>query len=1085
MPEKYKNGFIWDPANGVIPEFYQPSEEELAAQLEERRKQLVLDTYDLQNNKARQRQEARREMMNTPVMVPATFGTASVPYSATQARVPSTVGKELALAGAALAAPAVLGSPAVHSFLGNMAIGLPAFEVADQLPTLWGDNRFTVQGGNLLESGFRALYPSDTDAQRHEENKMAPAVNQAGQFITGLPVGALGESLARGISSNIVRGFAKQDAKKALGAMSYFKPMSDALNESYEQTIELPDRWYQKNIVNEDGSINKDEMIRAYRDVLRFYNEHTLPGKFEKAGTTEEDVINAAYASGVNPNGILPWIRQILRDSNEAAYTYKSPLTSLRRMMKDTSLRDHLAGVVKTAQEIPVPAGSSRAELVRAALAHDIGKVYTGQEPSIHPIAARDMLENIGRKEFESPTLLSAIQYHMDDSHLPIYGSHGLGKVGIGNKDYLMNWDLLHALQASDVARGLSYDEAARRFPQLFTYNKETPFNVKLFAGTEQEQLDRVINPTLQRQGYPRVRNAEELNKTLLRHRSFYRGVRDPYKGHGAYPAEDIRNAKNAERLAIERYGVSTPETRLDVSAGNIPLSPTGSGRATVFNPIKYDNGLPVHSPGALSKRLKVSPEQQDVLYVSVAPQTMETYRNAKVDRPAMGARVTLPLEERGSNESLVDFLERGEFQMYNGDQIIGNTSGRFDSPMSDWQLYEEPYRLQTGRSLLEDMKRDFNGRIGEKISHAHWISDGDFYSHHSKVQALAEKVGREKGVDLSNIIKTRSNNGVDEVLSSGRESWLYDTLKLIEHGSVSNEQARKLYVDGVISGKTLETHRRLTDRFFKSGKVADKDKLIAFDKKYILGEGTLKKIKRMYQNSLRPSYTITEDFAKYMSPESKIKYMREHGVAPLYEMPSFGKTEMFSANQQGWGLSPASRNKAPSTNASQAVIIGKLGERKFDVRPYTDDEMNILLKGWVKPRGYRSGSRDAGERYWGEQEPFAVSRKTFDFGGLISRLKDHYGDGALDAIREFKKGGRIYIKPSHRGKFTALKKRTGHSASWFKAHGTPAQRKMATFALNARKWKHADGGVLDRLSAHYNGDTAKILELIQKARSA
>ena len=47
-----------------------------------------------------------------------------------------------------------------------------------------------------------------------------------------------------------------------------------------------------------------------------------------------------------------------------------------------------------------------------------------------------------------------------------------------------------------------------------------------------------------------------------------------------------------------------------------------------------------------------------------------------------------------------------------------------------------------------------------------------------------------------------------------------------------------------------------------------------------------------------------------------------------------------------------------------------------------------------------------------------------------------------------------IHIKPENRGKFTALKKRTGHSASWFKAHGTPAQKKMATFALNARKWK-------------------------------
>ena len=32
-----------------------------------------------------------------------------------------------------------------------------------------------------------------------------------------------------------------------------------------------------------------------------------------------------------------------------------------------------------------------------------------------------------------------------------------------------------------------------------------------------------------------------------------------------------------------------------------------------------------------------------------------------------------------------------------------------------------------------------------------------------------------------------------------------------------------------------------------------------------------------------------------------------------------------------------------------------------------------------------------------------------------------------------------IHIKPENRGKFTALKKRTGKSASWFKAHGTPA----------------------------------------------
>lgn len=72
-----------------------------------------------------------------------------------------------------------------------------------------------------------------------------------------------------------------------------------------------------------------------------------------------------------------------------------------------------------------------------------------------------------------------------------------------------------------------------------------------------------------------------------------------------------------------------------------------------------------------------------------------------------------------------------------------------------------------------------------------------------------------------------------------------------------------------------------------------------------------------------------------------------------------------------------------------------------------------------------------------------------------------------------FSEGGKIHIKPENRGKFTRLKERTGKSATWFKEHGTPAQRKMATFALNARKWKHAFGGNLITNGAEWdNGIT-------------
>ena len=84
------------------------------------------------------------------------------------------------------------------------------------------------------------------------------------------------------------------------------------------------------------------------------------------------------------------------------------------------------------------------------------------------------------------------------------------------------------------------------------------------------------------------------------------------------------------------------------------------------------------------------------------------------------------------------------------------------------------------------------------------------------------------------------------------------------------------------------------------------------------------------------------------------------------------------------------------------------------------------------------------------------------DFNQDLNLLQNYaaYG-GLLDINNQYSDGGKIYIKPENRGKFTALKERTGKSATWFKEHGTPAQKKMATFALNAAKWKHEGGGPL------------------------
>lgn len=115
-------------------------------------------------------------------------------------------------------------------------------------------------------------------------------------------------------------------------------------------------------------------------------------------------------------------------------------------------------------------------------------------------------------------------------------------------------------------------------------------------------------------------------------------------------------------------------------------------------------------------------------------------------------------------------------------------------------------------------------------------------------------------------------------------------------------------------------------------------------------------------------------------------------------------------------------------------------------------DDRDFVMKEYAYPDYYGK----YGLKY-SEGGPVLVGSEKLD--SLVLRLRS--AGYTKEDINILSKGGKIHIKPENRGKFTALKKRTGKSASWFKAHGTPAQKKMAVFALNAKKWKHADGGLL------------------------
>lgn len=72
--------------------------------------------------------------------------------------------------------------------------------------------------------------------------------------------------------------------------------------------------------------------------------------------------------------------------------------------------------------------------------------------------------------------------------------------------------------------------------------------------------------------------------------------------------------------------------------------------------------------------------------------------------------------------------------------------------------------------------------------------------------------------------------------------------------------------------------------------------------------------------------------------------------------------------------------------------------------------------------------------------------------------------------MKEFGEGGSIHIKPENRGKFTAYKQRTGKTTEEALHSPNAHVRQMANFARNAAKWKHADGGFVDKTDkAVYN----------------
>lgn len=425
------------------------------------------------------------------------------------------------------------------------------------------------------------------------------------------------------------------------------------------------------------------------------------------------------------------------------------------------NLYNHIKDVVKSAQSIPVPEGYTRQELVQAALFHDIGKVFDSSKNHGHESV--DMLDMLGINT--SDNVKNAVYNHMTRSIL--------------DKD-----ELTKALHFADVARGLGWDEAAYRYPHL-TYKFKKP-NLNIEKIPLREELKTRINPWLKNKGYetikldlPEEQAWEELEKRIDQHLSFLRGVRDPLKENPT-SADDIRNAVNSINSVIDEFGLDpdyaksrdAAKYRMQIAGTHIPLSPTSGGRRShLYGDTGRYHDVTEYTRTSYSDMIGANPKTKDALYLSTSNDVAAQYGTANTDnREGAAYIVRLPKKERIEGESMSEHLLKNDFDMINLNALHGRKKGGFGA------TFEDPYRLQTGRSLIQDM-------IKEGVLNPKFIEDPDVVVREGNtIQYYGGNISFDNiDIDRSRINTVLHKMGIDFQINKSKDGAIYMPKKLID----------------------------------------------------------------------------------------------------------------------------------------------------------------------------------------------------------------------------------------------------------------------------------------------------------------
>lgn len=605
------------------------------------------------------------------------------------------------------------------------------------------------------------------------------------------------------------------------------------------------------------------------------------------------------------------------------------------------SFPQHVKSVIESAQSSPTPLGFTRQQFIEAAALHDIGKL-------------------LGRKNHgpKGIDILKSIEYPLDNAVKNAISKHM-------EPNMLLQDALTRGVHFADVARGLTYDENA-------FYNPHTLYPRRLLKPQIQQfglrdTLKKQINPVLKQEGYETIplNSSEEIAEQLVgdrvkQHRTFLRSSRDPKKElPTADPqyAENKRNYDNAKKIAIQYYGENTPTTRLMASQETVPLDPTGSGRSGLFGVEIPRRGLPIHHHSPYSKMLGVDPIEQDALYISTSDQLANTYYDSTDGRPAMSSLVYIP--EIIKNGTPVERMLQGDLSTYRL-RDLGETT-----PMGTWSMFERPYRLQTGRSLAEDIKKS-----DPNVPKIEFIRDEPSKTYSPKtiedvkdINKLLKEFQIDSGIpifkdDVGNYVTIPNTMEFKKQLRD-----IYNTNHFRSNTFLTYDLfaiLNSLYKSNIISNKQFYTLRNKIKHSISYGEKLDRK---------AIQKQLAKQVYKHYTSYQNDSPKFVADYSKQYKyvhdPQRMADFMKSRGVVPAYELESFNNPII---GMQQIPYHRFTKHKYPKI-FHVGYVIGKKGEKVLQInREITPGELmeNISKSGKVK------GTRDSGE-----YSQFKVTRKS------------------------------------------------------------------------------------------------------------